>query len=102
MSKINETITLNENEGLEIEFSKIVYNAPTDVGGPSRPSWVKATLALPEIIANVHMGTVVGNTCIFTEDDLEVYLKAWLDFHFHCGIKSFRWMWDKFRNCKAA
>lgn len=103
MSKINEVITLTKNEGLEIDFSRIVYNAETETGEPSRPSWTRATLSLAEIVANVHTSLVKdGVVCEFTEDALEEYLKKWLEYHFNCGIRSFRWMWDKYRNFKAA
>lgn len=102
MSKINETITLCGNEGLEVEISKITLVNPSEVGQPSHPSWVKANLTISEIVSNVAT-TAIGNGSVsFTEDDLEAYLKQWLEYHFNCGITSFRWVWDKYRNFKAA
>lgn len=103
MSKINEVIELNGKEGLEIDFSRIVFSNPTEtIGLPSRPSWVQARLSNAEIVSNVETLSVNAGNVRFTEDDLQVYLKKWLEFHFNCAISSFRWMWDKFRDYKAA
>lgn len=100
--KINEVIELKGNEGLEIDFSRIVYNAETAAGQPSRPSWIQAHLTAAEIVSNVATLSVDNGIVRFTEDDLQTYLKAWLEYHFNCGIKSFRWVWDKYRDYKAA
>ena len=102
MNRINEVITLTQNEGLEIDFSRIVYNAETETGEPSRPSWTRATLSSAEIVNNVTVLSANNGVVQFTEDELEDYLKKWLEYHFNCGVKSFRWMWDKFRTYKAA
>lgn len=104
MSKINETITLTANEGLEIDFSKIEFDTVVTTKGkfPSNPSWLRANLSNSEIIANVKVLSAVKGVACFTEDDLEVYLKKWLEYHFNCGVKTFRWLWDKYRNFKAA
>lgn len=99
---INEIIELGANEGLEIDFSKIVTNAITVEGQPSYPSWVRARLSVSEIISNVNVLSASNGEARFTENDLETYLKNWLEYHFNCGIKSFRWTWDKYRNFKAA
>lgn len=99
---INEVIELNGNEGLEIDFSRIEYNAETETGVPSRPTWVQAHLTAAEIVSNVATISAANGVVRFTEDELERYLKSWLEYHFNCGIKSFRWIWDKFRDYKAA
>ena len=98
---INEVIELNGKEGLEIDFSRIEYVAAPVTGQPSRPTWVKANLTSAEIVSNVATLSVENGVCRFTEDDLESYLKQWLEYHFNCGIKSFRWVWDKCRTFKA-
>lgn len=98
---INEVIELNGNEGLEIDFSRIEYNAETTPMQPSRPSWIQAHLTSAEIVSHVASISAVNGVVRFTEDDLETYLKEWLEYHFNCGVKSFRWMWDKFRDYKA-
>lgn len=102
MEHINETITLGANECLEVEISRITFIEPAEVGQPSHPTWVKAQFTPSEIVSNVHTTMEMEGVCEFTEDALEAYLKQWLEYHFNCGIKSFRWMWDKFRNYKAA
>lgn len=99
---INETINLTENEGLEIDFSRIEYNAAPVTGQPSHPTWVKAQFTPSEIVANVNILSNERGIVRFTENDLEAYLREWLEYHFNRGIKSFRWMWDKFRDYKAA
>lgn len=99
---INEVIELKGNEGLEIDFSRIVYNAETAVGRPYRPSWFKTHITAAEITAKVNTLSHERGIVRFTEDDLETYLKSWLESYFDCGIKSFRWVWDKFRDYKAA
>lgn len=99
---INEVIELNGNEGLEIDFSRIEYNAAPVTGQPSHPTWVKAQFTPSEIVANVNILSNERGIVRFTENDLEAYLREWLEYHFNRGIKSFRWMWDKFRNYKAA
>ena len=96
MEKINETITVAPNEGLEIDISRIVYNEGTEATGTAtRPHWLKANFTADELNAQFP-------TLTFTEDDLEQYLKQWLEYTVNCGVASFRWMWDKYRNYKAA
>ena len=96
MARINETIVLNGNEGLEIDISRIVYNdGAENAKTEPRPSWLTAHFTAAQLAEKLGFYT-------FTEDDLECYLKAWLEYHFNCGIRSFRWMWDKFRDYKAA
>ena len=96
MARINETIVLNGNEGLEIDISRIVYNEGTENAMTEpRPSWMTSHFTAAPLAEKL-------GSLTFTEDELEVYLKAWLEYHFNCGVKSFRWVWDKFRDYKAA
>ena len=94
MGNINETIALTAKDGLEIEFSRIVY-VDGVADSPVKPSWVTAHLPAAEIEKNLGKLT-------FTEDELEAYLKSWLEYTLNCGVKTFRWVWDKYRNYKAA
>ena len=94
MNRINETIALTAKDGLEIEFSRIVYVDGVETS-PVKPSWMTAHLPAAELEKNLGKLT-------FTEDELEVYLKSWLEYTLNCGVKSFRWVWDKYRDYKAA
>ena len=94
MEKINETITMAPNEGLEIEFSRITY-VDGVADSPVKPSWMTAHIPAAELEKNLGKLT-------FTEDELEVYLKSWLEYTLNCGVKTFRWVWDKYRNYNAA
>lgn len=94
MNRINETITLTAKDGLEIEFSRIVY-ADGVAPSPVKPSWTTAHLPAAELEKSL-------GSLTFTEDELETYLKGWLEYTFNCGVKSFRWVWDKYRDYKAA
>lgn len=92
MAHINETITLSANEGLRIDFSRIEFCGDnTEV----KPSWMTAHLPAAELEKKLGKLT-------FTEDELEAYLKSWLEYTLNCGVKTFRWVWDKYRDCKAA
>ena len=94
MNHINETITLAANYGLEIEFSHIVY-VDGVADSPVKPTWMVAHIPAAEIEKNLGKLT-------FTEDELEAYLKFWLEYTLGCGVKTFRWVWDKYRDYKAA
>lgn len=93
MDRINETIALTAKDGLEVEFSRIVYVDGAD--SPVKPSWLTAHLPAAELEKNLRKLT-------FTEDELEVYLKSWLEYTFGCRVTTFRWIWDKYRDYKAA
>ena len=93
---INETITLTENEGLEIEISRIEFYAAVEDGQTEpRPSWLSTHFTAAQL--KERLGSLT-----FTEDNLEGYVKGWLEYTLNCGVKSFRWLWDKYRICKAA
>ena len=94
MARINETIVLTAKEGLEIEFSRIVHVYGVD-DKSVKPSWMTANIPAAELEKNL-------GSLTFTEDELEVYLKSWLEHTLNCGVKSFRWVWDKYRDYKAA
>lgn len=92
----NETITLTANEGLQIDFSRIAYPEGTENAQTEpRPSWLTTHFTAE------HLKKALGSLT-FTEDDLETYLKSWLEYTLNCGVKSFRWLWDKYRDYKAA
>ena len=96
MNKINETIVLNGNEGLEIDISRIVYNdGAENAATESRPTWMTSHFTAAQLAEKL-------GSLTFTEDELEGYLKAWLEYTLNCGVKTFRWMWDKYRDYKAA
>ena len=93
---INETITLTENEGLEIEISRIEFSAAVEDGQTeSRPSWLTTQFTAAQL--KKQLGSLT-----FTEDNLEGYVKRWLEYTLGFRVKSFRWIWDKYRTCKAA
>lgn len=92
---INETINLTENEGLEIDISRIVYNDGAENAKTEPcPSWLTTHFTAAQL--KERLGSLT-----FTEDDLEGYVRSWLEYTLNCGIKSFRWVWDKYRDYKA-
>ena len=91
----NETITLTANEGLQIDFSRIVYPEDSNELKKPRPSWLTTHFTAE------HLEKALGSLT-FTEDDLEKYLKSWLENTLTYGVKSFRWLWDKYRDYKVA
>lgn len=99
MNKINETIVLNiKRGGLEIEFSRISYgDVPNDP--KSAPSWGVFVFPATSLAEDVKGATVAKGFVMFTEDQLEEYLKAWLNNHFKHTVTSFRWIWDKYAVC---
>ena len=102
MGKINEVISLNSNEVVRVDISRIEYSFDvTDERTPSRPTWMVAELTPAEIIANVKCQSVGNGVAKFTEDDLESYLSGWLEYHLNCGVKKFRWVWEKIRVCQS-
>lgn len=88
---INETIRLGGNEGLVIDISRIVW----EDGSNDRPGWTVAHIPADELES-------AFGSLTFTEDDLEEYLKVWIARNFKSAVKSFRWLWDKYRDTKAA
>lgn len=100
----NETITLAANEGVQIDFSRIVYaDEDTSNGNHSRPTWLTAHISAMEIYNNAKCANDTTNdTVLVTEDDLEVYLKSWLETTLKAPVAKFRWLWDKYRDFKAA
>ena len=97
----NETITLNVNrDGLEIDFSRITYgDVPNNP--KTAPSWGTFNFSASDLAKAVEGAKVDGGSVTFTEDQLEVYLKGWLDSHFKHTVTSFRWMWDRYMVSKS-
>ena len=101
MNKINETIALRPNEGLEIEISRLAFQRDPAPGLPTPPSWTTVHLTAAEIEAHIPH-TAEDGTILFTEDNLECYLMAWISTTYNAPVKTFRWLWDKYRTTKAA
>lgn len=96
MAHINETITINPSEGLEIDISRIEF---ADVSDKARPSWTRVNFSYSNLAEDF---PPCGKYIILTEDDLETVIRKWLEHIFNCGIRSFRWVWDKCRTYNAA
>ena len=96
MNRINETIELNPNEGLAVEISRILW----DTDGLN--SWMERHFSLEEIATGLGKTPDENGTVTFTEDEFEGYLSKWLATSTGSAHKGFRWMWDKYRNYKAA
>lgn len=101
MAHINETINLNRNEGLDIDINRIVYKEDTGAVVDIRPNWMKVQVSANEIEKHLPK-SVCGDIVIIREDELEILLKALLSKQVNSEVASFRWVWDKFRDYKAA
>ena len=91
----NETITLSNSMGLEIDFSRIEYKE-----GQHGPSWLTAHIEGKEIRTLCHKDGMGFFTV--TEDEVEEALKTWLASHLKASVASFRWMWDTYRTARVA
>ena len=91
----NETITLSNSIGLEVDFTAIEY-----ADGFKGPTWLTAHIDGKEL------RTLCGKdgTGFFavTEDDVEIALIDWLSAHLKGNVTSFRWMWDTYRTARVA
>ena len=86
----NETITLSNRTGMEIDFNRITY---TD-GNTDKPRWFTAHIAGGVIRSLCGKG---GNGCFsVTEDELEAALAVWLATEMKAPIASFKWIWDTY------
>lgn len=100
MEHINETITLTGNTGLMVDISRIVYADEQAAEEKSRPRWMTNSFT-KEALAKRFTLDEYG-ILTFTEDDFETYLREWLETTVNVPVKSFRWVWDKFYDFKAA
>lgn len=96
MNTTNETITLGNNMGLEIDFTRIVYKDATFSG----PSWFTAHIPATEI--RTLCGKDGNGYLTITEDEVEAALFGWLAKTLKGEVASFRWMWDTYRIANAA
>ena len=95
MNMTNETITMGNGMGLEIEFSHIVYK---DSG--NGPDWFVAHIPAADIR---RLCGKEGMWFSVTEDEVEVALIDWLANNLkRTDIESFRWVWDTYRTAKVA
>jgi hypothetical protein len=91
----NETITLSNSTGLEVDFTAIEY-----ADGFKGPTWLTANIEGSEIRALCHKD---GNGLFsVTEDEVEIALIDWLSAHLKGKVTGFRWMWDTYRTAKVA
>ena len=95
MSMTNETITLGNGWGLEIDFSRIVYKDANFNG----PNWLVAHIPAADIR---RLCGKSANWFTVTEDEVEVALIEWLANEVKGDVVSFRWLWDTYRTAKAA
>lgn len=100
MEHINETITLTGNTGLMVDVSRIVYADEAAAEEKSRPRWMTHSFT-KETLAKRFALDEYG-ILSFTEDNFETYLREWLETTVNAAVKSFRWVWDKFYDFKAA
>ena len=91
----NETITLSNSTGLEVDFSAIEY-----ADGFKGPTWLSANIEGSEI--RTLCGKDGSGFFHVTEDEVEIALIDWLAAHLKGKVKSFRWLWDTYRTAKVA
>lgn len=96
MNMANETITLNSNTGLEIDFTRIDYKDAEFNG----PRWLTAQIPASEIRSLC--GKDGTGYFSVTEDELEIALIDWLAANLKGEVASFNWMWDTYRMAKVA
>ena len=96
MDTTNETITLGNAMGLEIDFSRIEYKDAEFKG----PKWL--TVIIPSAEIRTLCGK--GGTGYFTvtEDEVEIALIDWLAKNLKGEVSKFNWMWDTYRTAKVA
>lgn len=92
----NETITLNDNMGLEVDFTSIEFKDP-DFNGPH---WMTANIPATDI--RTLCGKNGTGYFAVTEDEVETALSDWLAKNLKGEVVSFRWMWDTYRTAKVA
>lgn len=96
MNTANETINLNDNTGLEIDFSRIAYAKPDSKG----PTWFTSHLE-PATVRRLCGKAGTGFYSV-TEDELEVALIDYLAEVLKCPVASFSWQWDTYHVTKVA
>lgn len=96
MDMKNETITLNDKMGLEVDFSSIEFKDP-DFNGPH---WLTANI--PATTIRTLCGKDGTGYFTVTEDEVEIALIDWLAKNLKGEVVSFRWMWDTYRMAKVA
>lgn len=101
MAHINETITLNRNEGLAVNISRIDWDTDGEkVDGLK--SWMDHHFTAADIATGLGKTPDAYGFVTFTEDEFEEYLSDWLSNTTGFCHKGFRWLWDKYRNYKVA
>lgn len=96
MTTINETITLNDRTGMEIDFTRINYTDPAHTG----PKWF--TVHLDPACVRRLCGKAGTGFYSVTEDELEVALIDYLAGTLKTPVASFSWQWDTYYCAKVA
>lgn len=91
----NETITLSNSMGLEVDFTAIEY-----ADGFKGPTWL--TTHIEGVIIRTLCGKDGNGFFTVTEDEVEIALIDWLAAHLRGKVVSFRWLWDTYRVAKVA
>lgn len=94
--KVNETITLNDKTGLEIDFDRITYKDAAHSG----PTWF--TAHIPPADVRRLCGKDGTGFYEVTEDELETALYTYLAETLASPVANFRWQWDTFRQSNVA
>lgn len=92
----NETITLNDKTGLEIDFTNITYKD----GAHHGLTWFTATL--DPVYTRTLCGKAGIGTYTVTEDELDGILTGYLNEVLKSPVSSFRWQWDTFYQSNVA
>jgi len=100
---INETITLNENEELDVEVSRIQYEQNLQ----SNPTtFIRLNFSFEDL--NSSGGAELSrdpsgdyDTLTIDENSLEKLIRDVLAGTLNTKISSFRWTWDKHRYCNG-
>ena len=93
---INETITLNDKIGLEIDFTRIEYKDSSFNG----PHWMTANIPPAEIRSLC--GKKGTGYFTVTEDEVESALVEWLQNHLTGEVATFNWQWDTYHAANVA
>ena len=95
MNMTNETITMGNGWGLEVDFSHIEYKDANFNG----PNWLVAHIPAADIR---RLCGKEGMWFSVTEDEVEVALIDWLAQNLKGVVVSFRCIWDTYRTTKVA
>lgn len=101
MEKVNETIALAKNEGLAVDISRIQWDTDGEEVAGLNP-WMECHFPADEIAKALGKTADENGVIFFTEDEFEEFLSNWLTNTSKFCHKGFRWLWDKYRNFKAA